>query len=308
MSKRLMYLLGILLTIVIGTFLCWKLCCQQSMDEQNPITSKETKENTTKIVKTPTSFPFAIKDPNDDFSLKVNDNFNFESSNLSFLKPISSNLDLEVDKLKDYLTSNSNKSLAITGYYTNEEKNNSAYPNLGLARANSIKNFLTSKGVPSKVMNTFGEVKNDMVPDSLHVFHGPIAFNLSELKDDTEEMDKLAEYIKAHAIELHFETGQSKIDLNAEERQEIADIAKYLDKVDGATCLITGHTDNTGDSANNLVLGQNRANSVKEYLIKNAAIPENKIIATSKGETEPIADNTTEEGKAKNRRTIITIK
>ena len=306
MGKRLMYLLGILLTIIIGTYFSYILCCSSESHNENVVTNKNTTPK--KVYKNPTLYPFTVKDANGNFSLNANDNFNFEASNLSFLTPISSNLDVEIDKLKDFLSTNNNKSLSITGYYTQDEENKSAYPNLGLARANSIKNFLNTKGVPSKVMNTFGELKEDMVADSLHVYHGPLAFSISELKDDPEEMDKLAEYIKAHAIELHFKSGQFEINLNAEQRQEIADIAKYLDKVDGATCIITGHTDNTGDVTNNLALGQNRADSVKKYLIKNAAIPENKIIATSKGEAEPIADNNTPEGRAKNRRTIITIK
>ncbi len=306
MGKRLMYLLGILLTILIGTYFSYILCCNaenhDSSDTSNTIVTPK------KVYKEPTLYPFSVKDVNGNFSSNVNDNFNFEASNLNFLKPISSNLDLEVGKLKDYLTSNDNKALSITGYYTKDEENKSGYTNLGLARANAIKNFLNSKGVPTKIMNTYGELKQSMIPDSLDVYHGPLAFNISELQDTSEEMDKLATYIKAHAIELHFETGESQINLDAEERQEIVDIAKYLDKVDGATCLVIGHTDNTGDAANNLVLGQNRANSVKEYLVNKAAIPEHKIIASSKGETQPIADNSTPEGRKKNRRTIITIK
>ncbi|WP_299618908.1 OmpA family protein [uncultured Tenacibaculum sp.] len=306
MGKRLMYLLGILLTIVFGTYFSYIMCCNQEDDSvNNTSTSTATQK---KVYETPTSYPFLVKDVNGNLSLNAKDNFNFEASNLNFLTPISSSLDLEIGKLKDYFSSNTDKSLSITGYYTDEETNDSAYPNLGLARANSVKNFLISKGFPSKIMNTSSELKQDMIADSLHVYHGPLAFKISELKDNTEDLDKLAKYIKDHAIELHFGSGQFKINLTLEDRQEIADIAKYLDKVDGATCIITGHTDNTGNPEINLSLGQKRANSVKEYLIKNAAIPADKIIATSKGQTEPIADNNTKEGKAKNRRTIITIK
>ncbi|SNR17710.1 OmpA family protein [Tenacibaculum jejuense] len=306
MGRKSFYLLGILLTIIIGTYFSYILCCNSESQDENTTSSEIVA--TKKVYKEPTLYPFLAKDAISNLSFSSNDNFNFEASNLNFLKPISTNLETEIDKLKDYLTTNDSKSLSITGYYTQDEENKSAYPNLGLARANSIKNFLSSKGVSSKIMNTFGELKQDMIADSLQVYHGPLAFSISELKDNSEEMDKLATYIKEHAIELHFKSGQSEISLNSEERQEIADIAKYLDKVDGATCIITGHTDNTGDVTKNVILGQNRANSVKEYLVKNAAIPANKIIATSKGQSEPIADNSTPEGRAKNRRTIITIK
>ncbi len=305
MGKRLMYLLGILLTILIGTYFSWKLCCPHDTEEVKHTQDEVEIEN--KAYNSPTLYPFSVKDNTGGFSLNTTDNFNFESSKYNFLSPVSSSLDLEIGKLKDYLTSAKNRSLSITGFYTPDEKNNSAYPNLGLARAISVKNYLNSKGVPSKIINTYGEVKEGMVADSLNVYYGPLAFSISELKDDSEELAKLGEFIKAHPLVLYFKTGQSSINLTPEERQEIADIAKYLDKVDGASCIITGHTDNTGDATINLGLGQKRADFAKQYLVSNG-IPSNKITAISKGQTEPIADNNTEEGKAKNRRTVITIK
>ncbi len=307
MSKRLMYLIGILLTILLGTYFSWILCCPLCEEKNKPI-SNETESVTTKVAhKDPTLYPFSIKDDNGDLSLKANDNFNFEKSNLNFLNPISSNLDLEIDKLKEYLGSKDNKSLSITGYYTDGEKNSSLLDNLGLARANSVKNYFANKGIPSKIMNIFGQKKKEMIPDSLNVYHGPLGFTITELKDNTEEIAKLGEYIKANPIVLKFNTGKFNFNLTEAERQEMADIIKYLDKVDGAMCLVIGHTDNSGSSETNLNLGQKRADKVKKYLIKNG-IPAGKIIATSKGETEPIADNNTEEGKAENRRTVITIK
>ncbi len=306
MSKRLMYLLGILLTILLGTYFSWKLCCSPHEVSDTPVSNK-TEEEVTTVYTPPTLYPFSIKDDNGDLSLKTNDNFNFEKSNLNFLTPISSNLDIEIDKLKDYLSSKQNKSVSITGYYTDGEKNDSPYPNLGLARANSVKNYFVNKGISSKIMNTFGQKNNEMIPDSLNVYHGPLNFKIAELKDDSDEINKLGAYIKANPIVLNFDTGEFKIDLTPEEKQEMADIVRYLDKVDGAMCLITGHTDSSGDAAINMGLGQGRADDAKKHLIKNG-IPAGKIIATSKGETQPIADNNTEEGKAANRRTVITIK
>jgi len=105
---------------------------------------------------------------------------------------------------------------------------------------------------------------------------------------------------------LHFNTGQAAINLTAEQRQKIADISRYLDKVDGATCSVVGHTDNTGARATNIQLGQGRADFGKAYLVRNG-IPDSKINASSKGPDEPIADNSTETGRAENRRTVITI-
>lgn len=303
MTKRLLLLLGIFLTILVGTYFSWKLCCPHNLEEN---------QSTTVVIETPkqkspTTYPFSVKDKTGNFSLTTTDNFNFENSAYTFLSPVTSSLDVEIEKLKNHLASNSNKALSITGFYTESEENTSAYPNLGFARAISVKNYLSSKGIPSRTINTFGAVKETMVADSLNVLYGPIDFSISEFKDNSEELQKLGNFIKEHPLVLYFKTGETKVSLTPEQRQEIADIANYLDKVEGASCIITGHTDNTGDPNANIAIGQKRADFAKQYLVNNG-IPAGKIEALSQGQNEPIADNSTEEGKAKNRRTIITIK
>ncbi|CAM1341545.1 OmpA family protein [Tenacibaculum amylolyticum] len=304
MGKRFLYLLGILLTIIIGTYFSWKLCCEENyVDNTSTIIEESSTQNN---YQPPTLYAFTVQDENGSTLLEANDHFKFERSELNFLTPVSSNLDLSIDQLKELLLAN-NKFISITGYYLENENNNSAFPNLGLARANSVKNYFNSKGIPSKIINTYGDKKPEMVADSLHVFHGPIGFQIIPAKDNTEDLVVLETQIKEHPIILHFKTGQANINLTAAERQEIADISKYLDKVDGAVCMITGHTDNTGTPEQNIALGLERANSIKQYLIRNA-IPVEKIEVFSKGQQEPIADNATTEGKAQNRRTVITIK
>ncbi|SNS69206.1 WD40-like Beta Propeller Repeat [Ekhidna lutea] len=69
---------------------------------------------------------------------------------------------------------------------------------------------------------------------------------------------------------------------------------------------VGGHTDNVGADANNLSLSQKRAQSVVEYMVL-AGIERERLIAKGYGETVPIADNSTKEGRAKNRRTEFVI-
>lgn len=305
MSKKTLYVLGMLLTIIITCFLQWKYCCNCD----SPCKKEDTTNNVvvTPEVKEATKLPFVVKDSDGNLSLKVDDNFNFKKSKFNFLTPVSANVDTNIDKLKEYLTTNEGKALAITGYYKSDEENNSMYPNLGYARANTVKNYLVSKGIPSKFINTFGELKDDMYPDAESVFYGPVNFGVAKGEDNSEAIAKLLADIKANPLALYFKKGESRINLTQEQRRKMMDISRYLDKVDDARCLIIGHTDNTGDAANNMVLGQKRADFAKEQLVRNA-ISSNKIDAISKGQTEPIADNATEEGKAKNRRTVITLK
>ncbi|WP_420571041.1 OmpA family protein [Kordia sp.] len=308
MSKKTSYLLGILLTIIIGTILYWWLCCRDCTSCENKNWKDKNIVKESPKVKKATVNPFSIKDGS--FALNSKNNFNFKGSEYHFIEPISDDLKNAEAKLKAYLNENPSKRINVIGYYTATEKNNSAYPNLGLARANSVKNYMVSQGIPSKLIDTYGELKNGLAPDANNVYFGPVDYKVKTIAaDDTSEADEikaLHDKILANPLVLNFKSGQTSIVLTAEQRQKIADISKYLDKVNNAKCLVVGHTDNTGNAATNMQYGQERADFAKKYLIENE-IPDAKITTISKGQTEPIADNATEEGKAKNRRTVITI-
>ncbi len=305
MSKKSSYLLGIFLTILIGTILYWYLCCTCCSDETDKDTPTMVEE--TPEVKEATRLGFALTDG--DMTIKVNDHFNFKGSEYTILEPISENLNGSLKELKAYLENNPNKHLNITGYYTADEKNPSAYPNLGLARANVIKNHFRSIGIPSKVIDTFGELKEDLVPDTDNIYYGPVAYEINTFEEgDTSYMDAIkakCNAIRANPLVLYFSTGEAQINLTAEQRQKIADITSCVDHM-GVKVQVVGHTDNTGDAENNIILGQQRADFAKNYLIRNGILEAN-IESSSKGQTEPIADNETDEGKTKNRRTVITI-
>ncbi|WP_311202621.1 OmpA family protein [Flavobacterium soyae] len=87
----------------------------------------------------------------------------------------------------------------------------------------------------------------------------------------------------------------------------MTDIIKYLKNVKNTSVLVAGHSDNVGNRDLNIALAQKRADFSKNYLIKNG-IEASRIVTESKGPDEPIGDNMTSEGKASNRRTVITIK
>ncbi|HRO72846.1 MAG TPA: OmpA family protein [Saprospiraceae bacterium] len=99
---------------------------------------------------------------------------------------------------------------------------------------------------------------------------------------------------------------------NSTSRLDNKNVEAYLDQVaervikSGESILLTGHTDNIGSDAANLVLGKKRADTVKQYLISKG-VASGKIKVESKGKTEPIADNSTDEGRAKNRRTELQV-
>ncbi|UOB19206.1 OmpA family protein [Abyssalbus ytuae] len=297
MTKKILCLLGIFLAIIIGTFLYCDTCCDSCslmLDGSG----------------TTATGPLYIKDEDGTFEYTSNDNFNFTHSDYEILTPVSYEVEDGVSKLFAYLGVYPSKIIDITGYYSSDETNNSAFPNLGFARAAALKNYLVSKGISSKQINIKGRLKDDLENKNGTLF-GPLGFRVRTpsklfLIKQEQDVKALRDKLKESPIILYFEPAQAKIDLTEKQRQEIADISVYLDKVDGAVCIITGHTDNTGGRATNMRLGQNRADFVKNYLIRNG-IPPEKINATSEGPDSPIADNSTEDGRAENRRTVITI-
>lgn len=82
---------------------------------------------------------------------------------------------------------------------------------------------------------------------------------------------------------------------------ELARVVKFLNDNPGVKIEISAHTDSKGGDDYNLTLSQKRAESVVAYLV-NAGIGSERLIAVGYGETQPVADNQTDEGAAKNRR------
>jgi OOP family OmpA-OmpF porin len=99
---------------------------------------------------------------------------------------------------------------------------------------------------------------------------------------------------------------------NSTQKLNNAEVEGYLNDVaerviaSKEQIVLTGHTDNIGTDASNVALGQKRADIVKNYLIQKG-VSADKIRSSSQGEAAPIADNTTENGRAKNRRTELQI-
>jgi outer membrane protein OmpA-like peptidoglycan-associated protein len=94
--------------------------------------------------------------------------------------------------------------------------------------------------------------------------------------------------------------------LKKESFAELDNIVQLLSENPGLKISINGHTDNTGNPAENLKLSNNRAKAVVEYITKKG-IDAGRLSYKGFGESEPVANNSTEEGKAKNRRTEMKV-
>jgi outer membrane protein OmpA-like peptidoglycan-associated protein len=98
---------------------------------------------------------------------------------------------------------------------------------------------------------------------------------------------------------LEFQSGTSVIKTTS--LDEMKALAGLLKTKPNARLLISGHTDSVGKPESNLLLSKNRANAVKNYLIKQG-VAASRLVTEWFGAAQPVADNATAEGRAKNRR------
>jgi outer membrane protein OmpA-like peptidoglycan-associated protein len=110
---------------------------------------------------------------------------------------------------------------------------------------------------------------------------------------------------KSYSIE--FQSGKATFGPSA-----VAALNNLLDElsVSGLAVQINGHTDSVGDSVSNLTLSKARAEAVKQFLVANAGstFPAERVVSRGYGDTQPVADNNTAAGKAKNRRVEVILR
>lgn len=107
-------------------------------------------------------------------------------------------------------------------------------------------------------------------------------------------------------VGLNFDSGKSEI--KPEHFGLLSKVKKAINMSKNAQMVIEGHTDSYGSDVNNLNLSEKRAEAVVQYLLANMNLNPARITAEGYGETRPIANNETREGRAKNRRIDVVLK
>jgi outer membrane protein OmpA-like peptidoglycan-associated protein len=123
------------------------------------------------------------------------------------------------------------------------------------------------------------------------------------------EADSLAK-LKASApkeILIYFEFNDVKFKPDPQTDNAVGEFQAWLGKYPGSKILVSGNTDIVGTPEYNYDLGMKRAVVAGKYL-ENKGIDPGRIITESQGEKNPAGSNITSDGRAKNRRTVITIK
>ncbi len=108
------------------------------------------------------------------------------------------------------------------------------------------------------------------------------------------------------SIELNVSFATKSAVVKNKFHDDIKKVSNFLKTYPDTIAVIEGHTDNVGDDENNLKLSQQRAENVMRHFVDYGIHP-SRLRAEGYGESRPVADNSTEEGKQKNRRVVAVI-
>lgn len=199
----------------------------------------------------------------------------------------------------NFLNNNQGKELVITGFLNSAES--AINDQLGLNRARFIKNLLVDYGINKNRVSTQSKLV-DFEFDVNQEHDGGISLNLVNISEAKQKA--IESGIENKLLYSGFGSKEFRADNSL--KAYAIELKNYLEKYPGKTANIIGHTDSVGDNLANDWYGMERAKNVKKYLVSQG-IQETRLLASSKGETEPIATNGTLEGRRKNRRIEIKI-
>ena len=202
-----------------------------------------------------------------------------------------------------------------------------AMPDSGRVNDYYVKFGSIEGGQIGTVMNVYrdreitADIGNFVVKDRL--FIGRMRTISSHADFSVTRLTDLADYADPHRVlsailigdyvqpvfvvesENLFDTGSNV--LRPEAIRELDRGIRFIQRFQPIKVRIEGHTDDSGDADFNMTLSQERADSVKEYLVSQGNIDEEVLVPVGYGESKPLASNDTPEGQRKNRRFEIVI-
>lgn len=200
------------------------------------------------------------------------------------------------DYLQTYLTNNPDQVLTIYGLYQRREPYTIAE-----RRAETLKSIFIKYGIDSNRILTVSKERDFMYKRNGEYDNGFIF----ELESIPVKAEKVADDNTFNRV-LFTKFASNTFNPDEPFGAYVDSLKIFLDQNRQKTISVTGHTDATGDETDNEWIGLQRAKSVAGYLVSKG-ITEDRIRVGSAGETEPIGDNNTQEGRRKNRRIVIII-
>lgn len=180
----------------------------------------------------------------------------------------------------------------------------------GLNDADEINKYKTNPNISDSDADGLNDYEEVMIhktdPNSRDTDKGTID-DYTEVKRGTDPLNAEDDVVKIGVPiildGINFATG--KADITPESENTLRKALKTMTTYTDISVEIGGHTDNVGSSTSNQKLSERRANAVRDWLIREG-IDANRIIAVGYGEDKPFTDNSTVEGKYKNRRIEFT--
>ena len=123
---------------------------------------------------------------------------------------------------------------------------------------------------------------------------------------DEGRVKAIEKRLRAKELVLYFDYDQPNTSLNDAQRKDLEDIQYYIAQNPESNISVVGHTDSKGTANYNERLSTARANFVTDYLTGQGANAQ-KFVTKGNGEEAPIATNKTAQGRAKNRRVVISL-
>jgi outer membrane protein OmpA-like peptidoglycan-associated protein len=201
---------------------------------------------------------------------------------------------------KDSVVANlaADEKLVVKGYwYAGEDT--AGIGDLGMLRANRLKDTLSKFISPDRIscVSVFIDKANDA-----NVYRGALVEKALQPKLSNDSTTSIMANGK---LIVYFPSNSTKNTFDRQTEKNIADIVSIANS-SGKTLYISGHTDTQGKPDKNLVLSQNRADKLKDILVKRG-VKADQIKTEGKGQTDPISDNGTAQGRAFNRRAEVII-
>ncbi len=186
----------------------------------------------------------------------------------------------------------------ITGFYYEAEAAPEGYDNMGFARAASIRELLRAELPDDSRIALKARLIDEKEGVREGYFEGGDFKWLAPEKTAAETVEELDD-----RIIIRFPYNSTKKTYEPEVDSYLTKLAERV-KTSGEKISITGHTDNKGQADYNQKLGQSRADAIKSILVGHG-VASDLISTASRGQTQPVATNNTEEGRHENRRAEV---
>jgi outer membrane protein OmpA-like peptidoglycan-associated protein len=132
--------------------------------------------------------------------------------------------------------------------------------------------------------------------------HGAGEEQVVMVEEVVEEPVPMAEPAEAVRVELDVKFDFDKSQVKPESYGDIKNLADFMGQYPQTTTVVEGHTDSVGSDAYNQGLSERRANAVRDVLVNQYGVGADRVNAVGYGESRPVADNATADGRAVNRR------